>query len=366
MSRARLDFAAGAPTLPEVAAALADLPDGNPSSPHAEGRAARSALDRARDLAAAALGVQGSEVVFTSSGTEAVGLALLGIRRRLAPGAEVVSWAGEHQAVLGCLRRLQLEGTSVTILGIDSGGRARLGDFPPAAGLVSASLANNEVGSVQPLGEITEAAEGALLHLDCCQGPQWLTPDLEAVDLASFSGHKLGAGAGGLLFVRDGVRLDPLFEGGPQQRGLRPGWEDVRTATAVAVALDVCARSRAGWAHRAGPLAARLREALVAAGGVLTGGPLLLANHASAVFPGLRGEDLLLALDMDGVAASSGSACASGSLDPSHVLLAIGFSLEDALGGLRLTVGPATTPAEVEQGCAALEMAVGRLRGARA
>ena len=349
-----------------MTSALSGLPAGNPSSPHAEGRAARAALDRARDLASAALGVRASEIIFTSSGTEAVGLALLGAGRRLGADAEIVSWAGEHQSVLGCLRRLRLEGRPVTILPVDRVGAAVVDGGRERAGLVSTALANNEVGTIQPLGAIAAAKRGALLHLDCCQGPQWLAPDLRSVDLASFSGHKLGAGSGGLLFVREGVRLDPLFEGGAQERGLRPGWEDVRSATAIAVALDTCARRRSGWAANVAPLAARLRDALVSAGGFLTGSVNRLPNHASAVFPGLRGEDLLLSLDLAGVAASSGSVCASGSLDPSHVLLAMGLSLDQSLSGLRLTVGPGTRPEEVERAVTALEAGTRALSAGRA
>jgi cysteine desulfurase len=320
------------------------VPGGNPSSPHGEGRAALAALDAARDRAALALGVDPAEIVFTASGTEAVNLALLGAGRRLQPDAPIVSWAAEHQAVLGALRRLQLEGRRVEILPVDGDGRNSEAHLPAAA-LISTSLANNEVGTLQPRAQ---AREG-LVHLDACQGPQWVEVDLRGIDLASFSGPKLGAGRGGLLFVRAGVRLDPLQYGGPQERGRRAGREDVAAAVAVATALAVCAERRRERAQAVKPLAARLRRALAAGGGRLTGGEPSLPNHASAVFHDTRGEDLLLALDLAGVAASSGSACASGSLDPSHVLLAMGFSLDDSLSGLRLTAGWSTTETEVSR-----------------
>ena len=330
--------------MPEVAAILAEVPSGNPSSPHGEGRAALGALDRARDLAAGALGVDAAEIVFTASGTEAVNLALLGAGRRLPPDAPIVTWAAEHQAVLGAMRRLQLEGRRVEVLAVEPDGRNSEANLP-GAGLVSTSLANNEIGTVQPRVH----APGALVHLDACQGPQWLEVDLRGIDLASFSGSKIGAGRGGLLFVRGGVRLEPLQYGGPQERGRRAGREDVAGAVAVATALSVCAARREARRAVVRPLGNRLRRALAGAGGRLTGGEPRLPNHASAVFPGSRGEDLLLALDLAGVAASSGSACASGSLDPSHVLLAMGFSLEDSLSSLRLTAGWDTTEAEVER-----------------
>lgn len=290
-----------------------------------------------------------AELVFTSSGTEAVNLALLGTARRLPPDAPVVTWAAEHQAVLGAVRRLQLEGRRVEILAVDADGRNSEADLP-GAGLVSTSLANNEVGTVQPRVHAPEA----LVHLDACQGPQWLDVDLRGVDLASFSGAKIGAGRGGLLFVRSAVRLEPLQYGGPQERGRRPGREDLAAAVAVATALAVCAAGRAERRDRVRPQAARLRRALAGAGGRLTGGELSLPNHASAIFEGARGEDLLLALDLAGIAASSGSACASGSLDPSHVLLAMGHSLEESLSSLRLTVGWSTTDADIDRAEAVL------------
>ena len=323
---------------------MAQLPAGNPSSPHAEGRAALAALDEARQVAARALSVEPAEIVFTASGTEAVNLAILGAGRRLIPGRPVVTWAAEHQAVLGAVRRLQLEGGRVEILPVDAEGRNSEVDLP-GAGLVSTSLVNNEVGTLQPRVH----APGAIVHLDACQGPQWIAVDLRGIDLASFSGAKIGAGRGGLLFVRGGVRLEPLQYGGPQERGRRAGREDVASAVAVAIALAACAEQHRSRGQVAAPLGARLRRALVAAGGRLTGARPGLPNHASAVFNGARGEDLLLALDLAGVAASSGSACASGSLDPSHVLLAMGLSLDDSLSGLRLTAGWSTGEDEVEQ-----------------
>lgn len=325
-------------------------PAGNPSSPHTEGRAARAALDAARDRAAAALSRPPGHVVFCASGTEAVNLALLGAGRRLPPGRSIVTWEAEHQAVLGAVRQLQLEGRVVHVLPVSSAGFAQPG-IPSDAGLVSLGLANNEVGTLQPVAEVSAAARalGALVHLDCCQGTRWTRPPLELADLASFSGQKLGAGPGGLLLAPAGLRLEPLTYGGPQEWGRRAGREDVGSAAAVAAALEVIAAERDRRAEAARPLAERLRAALVGAGGRATGDEPRLPNYATAAFRGVRGEDLLLALDLAGVAASSGSACASGSLDPSHVLLAMGLSLEEALGSLRLTVGYDTTDEEIEQ-----------------
>lgn len=289
-------------------------------------------------------------MVFCGSGTEAVNLALLGAGRRLPAGRSVVTWEAEHQAVLGAVRQLQLEGHPVRVLPVDGGGLAAP-EVPADAGLVSLGLANNEVGTLQPVAEVARRARelGALVHLDCCQGPRWVRPPLELADLASFSGQKLGAGPGGLLVARPEVRLQPLTFGGPHEWGRRAGREDVAAAAAVAAALEVSGREREARSEAARPLAARLRTALAELGGRLTGAEPRLPNYATAAFASTRGEDLLLAMDLAGVAASSGSACASGSLDPSHVLLAMGLSLDEALGSLRLTVGYDTAPAEAEQ-----------------
>ena len=316
---------------------------GNPSSPHAEGRAARAGLDRARDSAAATVGASRHEVTFVSSGTEAVNLALFGV------GGPLVTWAAEHQSVLGAARRMQALGRDVVIAPVDGNARVDPGAITRGTGLVSVGLANNEVGTVQPVDEVIDRAHqvGALVHVDACAGPRWI-PIPERADLVSFSGHKLGAGRGGLLFVRDGVRIEPLLYGGPQEYGRRAGNEDVLAATAMAVALTVsCSPQREARARQAERQAAALQAAMLDLGGTPAGDARRLPNFATCAFGDRRGEDMLLALDIAGVAASSGSACASGSLDPSHVLLAMGLDLDHALGSLRLTTGYTTTDEDI-------------------
>jgi len=345
----------------EVALALRDLSGGNPSSLHAEGRSARAALDRARDSAAAALGADRTEITFTSSGTESINLALFGVARRLTKSGLVVTWAAEHQAVLGAARRLESEGHPVVVAGVDGSARADADAVPRGAALVSIGLANNEVGTVQPVADVIARAHelGAIVHVDAGAGPRWM-PIPPGADLVSFSGHKLGAGRGGILLVREGVRLDPLLYGGPQEWGRRAGFEDVSGAVAIAVALSVCVRDRNDRARVAGAQSAMLRQLLQQMGGRLTGGEAQLPNFATCSFADRRGEDVLLALDLAGVAASSGSACASGSLDPSHVLLAMGLGLESALSSLRLTTGYATTEDEVSRARAILSTVLAR------
>src|ERR1700694_468214 len=211
MMRIYLDDAGSTPVLGEVAAALRDIPDGNPSSLHAEGRAARSALDHARDTAARALGADRSEITFTSSGTEAVNLAIFGAARRLSKRGLTVTWAAEHQAVLGAVRRLESEGHAVEIAGVDHAARVDPDSIPHGAALVSIGLANTEVGTTQPVAEVIARAHelGALVHVDVCAGPRWI-PIPHGADLVSFSGHKLGAGRGGLLLVRGGGGIGAL------------------------------------------------------------------------------------------------------------------------------------------------------------
>jgi len=361
MSRIYLDDAGSAPILPEVEAATRNVPSGNPSSPHAEGRGARGALDGARDLAAEALSASRTEVTFVSSGTEAINLALFGAAARLPISARIVTWSAEHQAVLGAVRRLQALGRDVMVAGVDGTATVDVDAITHGTGLVSVGLANNEVGTMQPVARVIARAHevGALVHVDACAGLRWIAAPAGA-DLISISGHKLGAGRGGLLLVRDGVRIDPLFFGGPQEWGRRAGQEDATSAVAVAAALAAVRAGRESHALVAGRQAGALRTALLELDGTITGAEPRLPNFATCAFAGRRGENVLLALDLAGVAASSGSACASGSLDPSHVLLAMGLSMDQALGSLRLTTGYATTDDEIASAIGVLRTVLSR------
>ncbi|MBO0706453.1 MAG: aminotransferase class V-fold PLP-dependent enzyme, partial [Candidatus Dormibacteraeota bacterium] len=220
MSRPRLylDDLGSAPLLEVARRERLEAPAGNPQSIHHEGRVARAALDRARDRAAAALECSAQDLVFCGSGTEAVNLALLGCGRRLPRSRSVVTWESEHPSVLAAVRRLGLEGVRVHLLPVDGGCLPDPEAIPADAGLVSTSMANSEVGTLQPVAEIAARAHqvGALLHVDCCQGARWRRPPVEAADLASFSGHKLGAGGGGILYADREILLEPLQLGGPQ------------------------------------------------------------------------------------------------------------------------------------------------------
>src|SRR5438876_9511009 len=283
--RIYLDDAGSAPVLPEVREALRNVPDGNPSSPHSEGRAARAALDHARDVAATALGVRRTEVTFVASGTEAVNLALFGAGARLPKSGQMVTWTAEHQSALAAARRMQEMGREMVIAPVDAAATVDPDAIPAGTALVSVGLANNEVGTIQPVAAVIERAHdvGALVHVDACAGPRWLSiPD--GADLVSISGHKLGAGRGGALYVRAGVRIDPVLYGGPQEWGRRAGHEDVASAVACATALAVCAREREHRARGAAIQSAVLRQTHVELGGVPTGASDRLPNLTSFAF----------------------------------------------------------------------------------
>ncbi len=299
---------------------------------------------------APALAANRTEITFTSSGTEAVNLALFGAARRLPSTGTILTWAAEHQAVLGAARRLQAEGRRVEIAPVDQEARADPDAIAPGTALVSIVLANNEVGTIQPVREVIDRAHaiGALVHVDACAGPRWI-PIPGGADIVSCSGHKLGAGRSGVIYVKDGVRIDPIFYGGPQEWGRRAGYEDVASALAFATAITVCVRDRIQRSIEARKQSTALRDLLGELGGRPTGAEHRLPDFATCTFADRKGEDMLLALDTAGIAASSGSACASGSLDPSHVLLAMGLSLDEALGSLRLTTGYATTDDDISQ-----------------
>jgi cysteine desulfurase len=359
LTRIYLDDAGSAPVLPEVRQVVegGDV-WGNPSSPHSEGRSARAKLDLTRDVIAALTGFRRTEITFVSSGTEAVNLALFGARGPL------VTWAAEHQSVLGAARRLQAKGREVTIAAVDPDARVDPDVIKPGTALVSVGLANNEVGTIQPVAEVIARAHdvGALVHVDACCGARWI-PIPVGADLVSISGHKLGAGRGGMLYVRDGVKIEPLLYGGPQEYGRRAGQEDVLAAAALTAAMVVIwSKRRDQYAEVAARQSELLRSTLRSLGGTLTGGEDRLPNFATCTFADRKGEDMLLALDLSGVAASSGSACASGSLDPSHVLLAMGLSMEQALGSLRLTTGYATTDEEIDRAVDVMRTALSRPR----
>jgi cysteine desulfurase len=367
--RVYLDHNAGAPLRPEAREAMLAVlgPAANPSSAHREGARARALVGEARAAVAAAIGARPAEIVFTSGATEANNLAL-----GAAPGRRVVTTAIAHASVLEPAAQ-----RGALLVGVDGQGHVDAGTVLAAAagasaGLVSVGLANGEVGSVAPLAAIAAGlrGRGVLVHTDAAQALGRLPIDVRAlcVDLLSLSSHKIGGPAGvGALWVRHGVTVPPLVVGGPQERSRRAGTENVAgivgfgaAATAAAAELDAApARMRA--------LTERLWEGLrIAVPDVLRHGPaggVRLPNTLNVGVPGCAGESLLVLLDLDGVAVSLGSACAAGAPEPSHVLLALGLDRETARAGLRFSLGPTTTAAEIDAVIAAFPRAVQQVRG---
>lgn len=367
-----LDHAATTPVDPAVLDAmipfLRDL-YGNPSSVYGPGREARAAIDNARDLVAAALGCQSRELIFTSGGSESDNLAIRGVvLRNRDRGNHVICSQVEHHAVLHTCQDLERQGLHVTYLPVDAAGRVDPEELRaalrPETLLVSIMVGNNEVGTIQPvqrLAAIAHEHSNAYFHTDAVQafGKVAVKVDDLGVDLLTISAHKVNGPKGvGVLYVRMGTRIQPLITGGGHERNRRAGTENVAGIAGLAVAVDLAERNRDRDAKAMTAARDRLIRSLLeqVEGATLTGDPTSrLPHHASFLVPGIEGDALLMRLDRAGVYASSGSACTSGSLEPSHVLLAMGIPARDALGSLRLTVGKNTTVAEVDQ---ALEVIV--------
>jgi cysteine desulfurase len=367
-----LDHAATAPMRPEaVEAMLPYLTErfGNPSGSHAVAREARKALDEARDVVAECLGAQPGEVVFTGSGTEADNLAILGAHALR--GGRVVCTAVEHHAVLHACAAL---GGDVSPVGADGivdtvALGARLG---PDTSVVSVMLANNEVGTVQPLeavaATVRDRAPNAVLHTDAVQAFPWLDVATLArpADLVAVSAHKFGGPKGvGALVVRDGTAVAPILHGGGQERDRRSGTHNVAGIVGMAAAMRATVATRAETVARVTSLRDRLADGLLAVtpDAAETGDrSSKVAGNCHLSFAGVESEALLVLLDGAGVCASAGSACTSGAIEPSHVLVAMGVAKRRALGSLRLSLGVTTTDADVDRALEAVPAAVARLR----
>lgn len=368
-----LDYAATTPIDPEVLEAMREVEGvfGNPSSVHRFGQEARRVLEGARERVAALLGVRPREVVFTASGSEADALAVLGVALARGKG-HVVSTAVEHAALLGALRLLERLGFAVTYLKPDPLGMV----YPeqvaealrPDTFLVSVMAANNELGNLYPVRAMAEVAHahGALFHTDAVQaiGQVPFRVDEVGADLVSLSAHKFYGPKGiGALLVRHGVELFPLVPG-KQEGGRRGGTPSPLLAHGLAVALEKASRLLPEESQRLLALRARLEAGLLSVEGVeLNGHPKeRLPKLVNVTVKGADGEALLLAMDLLGVAVSSGSACSAGSLEPSHVLLATGRSREEARASLRFSLGRFTTLEEVDRAIGAFREAVRRAR----
>jgi cysteine desulfurase len=387
MQRIYLDHAATTPTDERVVAAM--LPYlttawGNPSSIYAEAREARKGLDAARRSVAECLNAKPNEVVFTSGGTESDNLALRGVveavrRRDPASTPHIITTAVEHHAVLHEAEALEREGVRVTYLPVDGEGivdvRALEAALSAETVLVSVMYANNEVGSIQPIAEVARMAHEhnprIAVHTDAVQAAGALSLDVEAlgVDLLSIAAHKIYGPKGvGALYVRNRTPFAPQTVGGSQERNRRAGTENVAGAAGLATALQIATGERATRNEHVIAMRDRLLAEVPQAipDTIVTGppaGPARLPNSASFAFADVEGEAVLLQLDLDGIAASSGSACTTASLEPSHVLVTLGVPKRYLRGSLRLTLGRENTMADVDRLLELLPPAVGRIRG---
>jgi cysteine desulfurase len=382
---AYLDHAASTPVPPEVRAAMEPIlaeAFGNPSGIHSVARRAKTALEEAREEIAAALGCRPGEVVVTGGGSEADNLAVIGAARvaaREGRGRRVVMSSIEHKAVSEAAHRLEPEGFEVREVRVGPDGILDLDDLAAAleapVALVSVMLVNNEVGTIQPFADVADLvrakAPGARLHTDAVQAVQWLdvATAVAPADLVSVSAHKFGGPKGvGALVVREGVEVEAQLVGGGQERGLRSGTVDVAGAVGLATALRITAARRATDVARIGGLRDRLAAGLTAVPGVVPTGDRTRAvagNHHVRV-EGVAAELLLVALDRGGVCAAAGSSCASGALEPSPVLAAMGMPRDAAREAVRFSLGYASTDADIDRAVDVVPKAIALLRGATA
>jgi len=373
-----LDHAATTPLDPKVAEAMLDfLQDrfGNPNSVYRFGQESRNAMEEARRKIAAILNCNAGEIIFTSGGTEADNLAIKGVAwAKRNKGRHIITSAIEHHAVLHTCQYLERQGFEVTYLPVDKYGMVDPQEVKNALKqntiLVSIMQANNEIGTIQPIAEIGEilANTDIYFHTDAVQTVGHIPVDVQElqVDLLSFSAHKFHGPKGiGGLFVRQGTAIDPLLHGGGQERGLRSGTENVAGIVGMAVALEIATENMAQNIKKQTAMRDRLLKEIPEkiAGAHITGHPLKrLPGNASFCFEDVDGESIVLKLDMEGICASTGSACSSGSLEPSHVLLALGLSKRLANGSLRLTLGRDNTEEDINRVLQILPRVVSNLR----
>ena len=381
MHRVYLDYNATTPAEPEVLDAM--LPYfsaefGNASSIHTFGQKARAAVETAREQVAALISARPQEIFFTSGGTESDNHAIFGIvgSSSAVSGAHphVITSFVEHEAVLNACQALEKQGVDVTYLHVDQDGLIDLEDLRSVIRketvLITIMHANNELGTVQPLEEIGRIAKEAdvYFHTDAVQSAGKIPIDVNQfqLDLLSLSGHKLYAPKGiGALYVRGGTRLKQLLYGGHHQRGMRPGTENVAGIVGLGKAAETARQSLANDAKRLSALRDQLEHGLlhrVPHSRINGGRAPRTPNTANLVFPGVEGEALLIALDLKGLACSTGAACSSGAVEPSHVLTAIGLPAEEARASLRFSLGRHTTQADIDFALRVVPAAVAQLR----
>ena len=379
VQRIYLDHNATTPLLPAVIDRMTEeLREdfGNPSSVHHFGQQAKAAIDEARTNVANLIGADPSEVLFTSGGTEADNIAVRGAAEALEPTGKrhLVASAIEHEAVLNTLKVLAKRGWRTTLLAADQTGivsPAMLRDgLADDTALVSVMHANNEIGTIQPIAELARAAHdrGALFHTDAVQSAGKIPVNVKTlgVDMLSMSAHKFYGPKGvGALWIRRGLRVMPLLTGGRQERSRRAGTENVAGIVGMGVAARIAAGKMADEGRRLATLRDRLEAGILRAvpGTAVNGSPeARVPNTTNISFDRVEAESLLIALDLQGIAVSTGSACSSGTLEPSHVLKAMGFSAHRAQNSIRFSLGTSNTDAEIDRVIAVLPGIVDKLR----
>jgi cysteine desulfurase len=375
MRRVYLDNNATTPVLPAVFEAMQAYFGehfGNASSIHHHGQETRAAVERARESVAALLGCRASEIVFTSGGTEADNLAIFGLTR---PGQHVISSTVEHHAVLNSCKHLAASGCEVTCVPVDGRGLVDPDDvrraLRPNTRLITIMLANNETGVLQPVEEIGKLAAEAdvYFHTDAVQAAGKIAVDVKRMgcDLLSISGHKMNAPQGvGALYVRKGTSLRPMLFGGSHERSRRAGTENVPGIVALGRAAELAREAMVGGdPDQISRLRDRLERTIlreVAGTGVNGEGAPRVPNTSSIYFDCIEGEALVIALDLKGLAVSTGAACSSGAIEPSHVLTAMGMPPERARGSLRFSLGKQNTAEDIEFALSLIPPTVARLR----
>jgi cysteine desulfurase len=380
MQRIYLDHNATTPMDPAVLEAM--LPYfagefGNASSIHTYGQRARAAVESAREQVAALIGARAPEIVFTSGGTESDNHAIFGVARAGLAGpaaAHVITTTIEHEAVLNTCQELEKQGVAVTYLGVSRDGLIDVEELRkairPATALISVMHANNEIGTVQPLAEIGRiAAElDVYFHTDAVQSVGKVPVDVNAcrIDLLALSGHKIYAPKGvGAIYIKGGTRLRQLLYGGHHQRGFRPGTENVAGIVGLGKAAELAHAALAEDAARISALRNRLERGLLSrihdarANGA---GAPRTPNTSNISFSGIAGEALVIALDLKGLACSTGAACSSGAVEPSHVLTAIGLPAIEAQASVRFSLGRVSNPEEIDRAVEIVVETVGQLR----
>ena len=348
---------------------------GNPSSIYALGRKSKIAIETAREKVAAAIGADPSEIYFTGCGSEADNWAIKGALSRLAKKGKnhFITSEIEHHAVLHTANALKKNGAEITLVGVDEGGRVSPADVEaairPETALVSIMFANNEIGTIQPIAEIAKICKEkkVLFHTDAVQAVGTVPINVKelGVDMLSLSGHKLHAPKGiGALYIRKGVFIDVFMDGGGQERSKRAGTENVAGIVGLGEAMEYAAATMEERTAKVLAMRERLIDGIIGIKRCRLNGcrDHRLPGNVNISFEGIEGESLLLMLDMNGIAASSGSACTSGSLDPSHVLLAIGLPAEIAHGSLRLSLNDYNTEEDVDYILQKLPPIIERLR----